>query len=168
MSHELIEVTAPAAEEKRQERLPLLLWPIVFRFALVAVFTAWFAPEIARDRDWPLLLVVLGILVMPSLLIAMGLVCRQAWAYWLAVCGDCTIAALGTGQTVGEISPHAYGATHAFAASEATLLAIGALSLIEGLYLLLKQRQSLAVLLAYLLTAFFSVVFGRDLVLLGD
>ncbi len=172
MSDEFTEVTASAIDEKSQEGLPLLLWPIVFRFALAAWFVGLTIYQVIRDWGqlpiwgyWVFMLASAG----PSALIAIGLLARRSWAGWLAAGGDCTLGALFLGSCLAALSPNAYGPPHAFRwGFDGVMMAVWALSCIEGIYLIRKLSQTWWSILPYLpvATAFFCI--GWDLGLLGD
>lgn len=145
MGDELAEVTAPAVEEKRQEGLPRLLWPIVFRFAAAA----WFTVEVARE---PADYAVLGVIfiVVPSLAIGVGLLLRQSELAWIAVCGDCSIAAFYLACRLGILSPYAYGPPRNLElASDLPMLLLCSVAVIEGGYILRKLTHKWVWFAAY-------------------
>ena len=146
---------------------PRLIWPMTFRFAVAAWFGACgISVEMGARRAGlecrEFLLLTLPILVLPSLAIAIGLMCRSRLAAWFAVFGDCTIAAAGLGQVLGGLSPIAYGSLR-----DVTVLvgvvAVGALFLAEGIYLLRKLGQPWSGVLLYMPVAALSFWLGWSL-----
>ena len=147
---------------------PRLIWPMTFRFAVAAWFGACaISVEMGARRagvecrEW--LLLTLAVLVLPSLAIAIGLMCSSQLAAWFAVFGDCTIAAAGLGQVLRGLSPIAYGSLRDVTVLDGSVVAVGALFLAEGIYLLRKLGQPWSGVLLYMPVAALSFWLGWSL-----
>lgn len=143
----------------KAEPFPLLVWPIVFRFAAAAWFTVGAGFTLLRSHYSPSMdggfgiAVAVTLVVAPHMIIAAGLLRRRVWAGWLAITGDCTVGAAALGVTLGSMFPRAAPFQAPSWDFGAPALVIGGLSLVEGTYLMRQLRQPWEVTVAYLLSA---------------
>ncbi len=153
----------------------MLVWPIIFRVSLAVLFAGGLVLELFREKtpDWHLargwlLLCAWLAMIAPHVAIAVGLLGRRRWAAWLAVSGDCTVAALGLGTLLAGQTPDAAEAGIGLSVWRCGLQAAGIIPLMEGFYLLRKLRQPWTSILLYMPVAAVSFFLGWNLGLIGD